>query len=92
MIRVAWEESALNELANLWNTLDSPEKAMIQEAMNRLEDLLKISGDTAGESRHSISMRVHTQPPLGAMVKILFQDRQMMAKIIQVWPIYKFIR
>jgi hypothetical protein len=86
MTTVAWEDGALNELADAWMRADSVERQRILSATSQVEQRLRANPATEGESRPE-GRRVFFAPPLGVLYHFL-NDRQAVA-ILRVWTIRK---
>jgi plasmid stabilization system protein ParE len=69
MFRVEWIQSALNELAQIWNQGDSARRAAITTASHRIDQTLEQDPHHAGESRPG-GRRVLFESPLGVLFRI----------------------
>ena len=82
MMPVIWTESAINELARFWPRFTPPEHELIRDALNRIDDLLSRTGETAGESRETRYVRVIFDAPVALKYRLEFIDRQMTVKVV----------
>ena len=77
---VVWKPPAEEELARLW--IDAPERDLVAQAADRIDQLLKSNPLQQGESR-SGSVRVLFVDPLGVFFDVNEQDR--LVSVLKVW-------
>ncbi len=74
MYRVEWLQSALDDLANIWNLADSAFRQQITQGSHRVEQQLRRDPHQAGESR-SKGRRIVFEPPLAMVFKVEEDDQ-----------------
>jgi hypothetical protein len=79
---VTWEESAEDELAQLW--ADALDKRALTRAADRVEVDLRRDGHLLGESRPD-GRRIHFEPPLGILFEVREPDRLII--VLSVWQV-----
>lgn len=84
MFRVRWEDTALNELTNLWLQAASPFRQVLTAAAHEIDRQLGISPYELGESRPE-GRRIHFVYPLGLIYRIE-QDEQTVS-VLHVWQV-----
>lgn len=82
MFRVAWTQTALDELAQAWLKADSRQRAAINAAAEAADGLLREDPENHGESRAG-GRRVMFVPPLGLV--FLVEPRLSSVRIVHVW-------
>jgi hypothetical protein len=62
MFRVAWMQSALNELAEAWLQADAGQRAAVTAAVDAIDRVLELDPESQGESRTG-AQRILFEPP-----------------------------
>lgn len=86
---IVWEESALNELADIWLRADASERRCITSATDELEHRLKTRPSEQGESR-SRDRRIFHAPPLGVIFRVKEESQTVI--VLRVWHIRRRTR
>lgn len=79
---IIWEESALDELADVW--LRSGERRQINAAVAEIENRLRFNPANQGESRPN-DRRILWAPPLGVTFRVVTDT----VYILRVWAVRK---
>jgi plasmid stabilization system protein ParE len=66
---VEWKESALDELAGIWNDADSAGRPAVRAAVNRIDAILAADPVNAGESRPH-GRRLQFEGPLAVWFRV----------------------
>ncbi len=83
MIKVLWNQAALDELASIW-IQDNPK--IINSALLAFLELLKTTDpEEIGESRRRLSERFYIGEQLCFLFTIEFRERERVAVIRHVW-------
>ena len=82
MFEVVWKQSALDELASLWNEADSSLKRRITVAVNQIDKDLAAEPHAAGESREG-ERRILLVAPIGILFRV--SDADARVSVLQVW-------
>ncbi|NUQ62498.1 MAG: hypothetical protein HUU20_08415 [Pirellulales bacterium] len=82
MFRVAWKQTALNELAQAWTQADADQRAAITAAVQAIDRTLQIEPESQGESR-SHDQRVLFEAPLGVVYEVA--PRLSSVTVVHVW-------
>jgi plasmid stabilization system protein ParE len=82
MFRVAWTQTALNELAQAWTRADSDKRAAITAATQAVDRVLQDAPEDHGESRPG-GYRMMFAPPLGVVFQV--QPRLSVVRVAHVW-------
>jgi hypothetical protein len=77
---VVWINSALGELADLWN--NTADRAEVTDAANRIDTILRSNPHAHSESREA-NLRILFVPPLAVLFDIREADR--VVKVRAVW-------
>jgi hypothetical protein len=80
MYQVRWEDSALNELTNIWTEADSPLRKTITKATRQIDLQLQADPLATSESRPD-GRYVLFAAPLG----ITFRIDDQMVSVLRVW-------
>jgi hypothetical protein len=84
MFDILWEESATNELALIWMTASSEDRARVTAATREIDRTLLGGPADAGESR-SDGVRILHVLPLGILFDIDMPRRAV--RVLQVWRV-----
>jgi hypothetical protein len=84
MFRVAWTQTALDELADAWMKADAGQRAGITTAAQFVDRILQVDPENQGESRTD-GYRVLFRLPLGLVFQV--DRRQSLVRVIHVWII-----
>lgn len=84
MYEVLWEDSATNELAALWLSAPSEERAKITAATAEIDRSLQLNPTDSGESRPD-GIRIHYVLPLG--IRFDVDANRGVARVLQVWRV-----
>jgi plasmid stabilization system protein ParE len=76
---VAWDDSALEDLADLWT--QAADRQAVRDAANRVDGELAFSPETRGVDFYGDRLLV--EPPLQVVYKVVPADRKVI--ILQVW-------
>jgi hypothetical protein len=79
---VQWQRTALEQLAEIWLSASSNDRAAITAAARQIEDALQFDAHARGESR-SKSWRIIFATPLA--VRFEADPDQCVAKILRAW-------
>jgi hypothetical protein len=82
MWTVDWLQSALDELADIWNQADSTIRRDITSACHEIDQRLSRNPHTEGESRTG-DRRLLFVHPLGVLYRVDSQDSKV--EILHVW-------
>lgn len=81
---VIWEESVLDELADIWLRADAPERRRITSAAAEIERRLIGDPKNEGESR-SANRRILHAPPLGVIFRV--KEPSQIVQVLRVWHV-----
>ncbi len=82
MFRVAWMQSALNELAEAWIQADADQRAAVTAAVDAIDRALELDPESQGESRAG-AQRILFEPPLGIVYEVA--PRLASVRVVHVW-------
>jgi hypothetical protein len=82
MFRVAWMQTALNDLAQAWMQADSGQRAAITIATQAVDQILQNDPQTQGESRCG-GQRLLLHPPLGVVFEV--EPRLSSVRVVHAW-------
>ena len=78
--QVFWDSDAEDELATIW--IDADDRNAITTAAHRIDSVLRVNPENAGESRDE-QRRILIEPPLGVTFSVSSQDRTVF--VLTVW-------
>lgn len=81
---IVWEESALDELAEIWLRADASERRRVTSAAADIERRLSRDPSDQGESR-SHHRRILHSPPLGVIFRV--KEASQSVLVLRVWHI-----
>lgn len=84
MFTVLWHPAADDEFLASWMAADSPTRAEMTAAVNRLDQQMKADPTSVGESREGVD-RVVFEGPLGFMFEVREPDRKVIVR--EVWRV-----
>ena len=82
MWTVDWLQSALDELADLWNQADAASRQHITSACNEIDQRLKRNPNSEGESRAD-DRRILFVYPLAVLYRVINDNSKV--EILHVW-------